>query len=144
MGNVRFCLGSSLGGPRLPITVAGLTIAWIFLSFASEDLGRARDEPGGRMPEPTDCEKDEFEVVRDAEDVLRDSDELVEGARAAAKATELLTAVLDRGAAWFCLYGSPALSTNVFRLEGGSGTATGKSVGSCCVLEDERLEAGRL
>lgn len=107
------------------MAVAGLETACAFLALASDDFGLASEDAGGLMPDPTLWEKDEFDVVRDALDVLRDNDEYedVEGARAAAKATELLTAVFERGAAWVCLYGSPALSARVFRLGCGSGTA---------------------
>jgi hypothetical protein len=114
--------------------------------LTSEDFGRARDDVGGRIPDPTLCENDELEVILEALDVLRDKDEYedVDGVRAAANATELLTAVLDRGAACVCLYGSPARSIKVFRFGCGSGTASGKLLFLGLPLTAARFDAGRL
>ena len=56
--------------------MAGLGAAWfVFLLFARDVFGRARLETdcadGGRIPEPTLDEKEEFEAVLEALELLR-------------------------------------------------------------------------
>lgn len=72
IGYIRLGLTSSSGWTRFPWDVAGLGAACPFLSFASDVFGRASAEAGGRIPEPTLAEKDEFEVWREWFEVFRD------------------------------------------------------------------------
>ena len=70
VGYIRLDLASSLGWARFPCDVAGLGAACPLRSLARDVLGRARVDAGGRMPELTLAENDEFEVWREWFDVF--------------------------------------------------------------------------
>jgi hypothetical protein len=86
------------------------------------------------MPELTLVEKDELDVFRVEFDELRVDCDRDDAALLWAEKALVLTAVLDRGAASVCLYGSPALSARVLRLLGGSGTASCESTNPFTIL----------